>query len=98
MMSRPDDRVEQSCRGFCSVPGPLQSVQRAELWGGYSCSAGVCAFILGITLTWSRHVSRLSDGVRHLCPAELLKDGDLILLIDRILQQRGRDTVRVTKG
>ena len=21
------------CRGFCSVPGPLQSVQRAELWG-----------------------------------------------------------------
>ena len=23
----------QSCRGFCSVPGPLQSVQRAEMWG-----------------------------------------------------------------
>ena len=22
-----------SCRGFCSVPGPLQSVQRAEMWG-----------------------------------------------------------------
>ena len=22
----------QSCRGFCSAPGPLQSVQRAEVW------------------------------------------------------------------
>ena len=22
-----------ACRGFCSVPGPLQSVQRAEFWG-----------------------------------------------------------------
>ena len=20
------------CKGFCSVPGPLQSVQRAEMW------------------------------------------------------------------
>ena len=26
-------RAVQSCRGFCSVPGPLQSVQRAEMWG-----------------------------------------------------------------
>ena len=23
----------QSCRGVCSAPGPLQSVQRAEMWG-----------------------------------------------------------------
>ena len=22
-----------TCRGFCSVPGPYQSVQRAEMWG-----------------------------------------------------------------
>ena len=28
---RPEREV-QSCRGFCSVPGPLQSVQRAEMW------------------------------------------------------------------
>ena len=27
------DRTVASCRGYCSVPGPLQSVQRAELWG-----------------------------------------------------------------
>ena len=27
-----DDSVVSACRGFCSVPGPLQTVQRAELW------------------------------------------------------------------
>ena len=29
---RPDGEVP-SCRGFCSVPRPPQSVQRAEMWG-----------------------------------------------------------------
>ena len=28
---RPEGDV-QSCRGFCAVPGPLQSVERAEMW------------------------------------------------------------------
>ena len=28
-----DGFVVSACRGFCSVPGPLQTVQRAELWG-----------------------------------------------------------------
>ena len=27
------DGVAHSCRGFVSVPGPLQTVQRGELWG-----------------------------------------------------------------
>ena len=27
-----EDAVAGACRGFCSVPGPLQSVQRAEFW------------------------------------------------------------------
>ena len=30
---RPDGGEGLSCRGFCSVPGPLQTVQRAEFWG-----------------------------------------------------------------
>ena len=37
---------EEGCRLFCSVPGPLQSVQKAELWGSYlsiaSLYPGVC--------------------------------------------------------
>ena len=28
-----DGSVVSACRGFLSVPGPLQTVQRAELWG-----------------------------------------------------------------
>ena len=28
-----EDAVVSACRGFRSVPGPLQSVQRAEFWG-----------------------------------------------------------------
>ena len=37
------------------------------------------------------------DGDRGSCPVELLNDGDLILLIDRMLERRGRGTVRITK-
>ena len=37
------------------------------------------------------------DGRRSSSPAELLNNGDLILLIDRVLEQRRTDTVRVTK-
>ena len=37
---RPEGDV-QSCRGFCSVPGSLQSVQRAEFLG---CHFGFAVF------------------------------------------------------
>ena len=37
------------------------------------------------------------DGGGGSRPAVLVKDGDLILLIGRILEMRGRDTVRVSK-
>ena len=30
------------CRLFCSVPGPLQSVQRTEIGEAYSLAAGRC--------------------------------------------------------
>ena len=40
-----------------------------------------------------RHVGRLIDGNPNSSPVELLNDGDVILLIDRLLQRRGRDTV-----
>ena len=44
-----------------------------------------------------RHVGRVLDGNFVSCPAELVKDGDLILLIGRMLEMRGRDTVRISK-
>ena len=44
-----------------------------------------------------RHVGRLLDGRPGSIPFELLKDGDLLLLIDRMLRLRGPDTVRISK-
>ena len=44
-----------------------------------------------------RHVGQLLDGRSGSTPFELVKDGDLLLLIDRMLRLRGPDTVRVSK-
>ena len=87
-----------SCRGFCSVPGPLQSVQRAEMWGvilALQTSRAVHLHVdnLGVV----RHVGRLLGGCRGTKPSELVNDGDLLLLIDRMLQRRGLDTVCISK-
>ena len=44
-----------------------------------------------------RHVGRLLDGHCGSAPFELVSDGDLLLLIQRMLHLRGLDTVRITK-
>ena len=41
-------------------------------------------------------VCRLLDGNVSSRPAELVKDGDLIFLIRRMLRLRGLDTIRIT--
>ena len=88
-----------SCRGYNSVPGPLQTVQRAELWGVVFALQASDAVHLGVdNLNVVRHVGRLFYGVRSLRPAELVNDGDLLMLIDSILELWGHDTVRVTKS
>ena len=43
-----------------------------------------------------RHVGRLLDGHHGSVPLELVKDGDLLLLLERMLHLRGLDTVRIT--
>ena len=71
----------QSCRGFCSVPGPLQSVQRAEMWGVILALQSSGAVDLGVdNLCVVRHVGRLLDGHHGSVPFDLVKDGDLLLL------------------
>ena len=88
----------QSCRGFCSVPGRLQSVQRAERWGVIFALQSSGAVHLGVdNLGVVRHVGRLLGGNHGSVPFELVKDGDLLLLLDRMLHLRGLDTVRITK-
>ena len=87
-----------SCRGYCSVPGPLQTVQRAELWGvilALQVSRGVH---LGVdNLNVVRHVGRMLDNNLGSLPFQVLPDGDLLCLIHRMLMLRGLDTVKVTK-
>ena len=87
-----------SCRGFCSVPGPLQSVQRAEMWGVILAlqSSGAVHFGVG-NLGVVRHVGRLLDGRHGSVPFEFVKYCDLLLLLERMLHLRGLETVRVTK-
>ena len=73
------DRAIRSCRGYCSVPGPLQTVQRAEFWRvilALHTAEGMhlCVDNLGVV----RHVGRLLDGNVGSRPAELVKDGDFI--------------------
>ena len=86
------------CKGFCSVPGPLQSVQRAEMWGVSLALQTSRAVHLGVdNLGVVRHVGRLLDGCRGPKPFELVNDGDLLLLIDCMLRQRGLDTVCISK-
>ena len=87
-----------SCRGFCSVPGPLQSVQRAEMWGVILALQSSGAVHLGVdNLGVVRHVGRLLDGHHGSIPFEPVKDGDLLLLVEKMLRLRGLDTARITK-
>ena len=72
-----------SCRSFCSVPGPLQSVQGAEMWGVILALQSSRAVHLGVdNLGVVRHVGRLIDGCRGPVPFELVNDGDLLLFVD----------------
>ena len=93
-----ENRTVSSCRGYCSVPGPSQSVQRAELWGVILALQASCGVHLGVdNLNVVRHVGRLLDGGPRVRPFEIVKDGDLLCLVDRMLQLRGLDTVKVSK-
>ena len=81
-----------------SVPGPLQTVRRAELWGVILALQSADAVHIGVdNLGVFRHVGRLLDGCSFSAPLELVIDGDLFLLLRRMIDLRGRDTVRVTE-
>ena len=79
----------ERCVLFDSVRGPLQSVQRAELWVvilALQCSSAVH---LGVdNLNVVRHVSRILDGRAGRKPFELTIDGDLLTVIEKLILQR----------
>ena len=54
---------------------------------------------LGVdNLSVVRHVGRLLDGCHGSVPFELVKNGDILLLIERMLHLRGLDTVQIAKA
>ena len=58
-----DGSVFSDCRGFCSVPGPLQTFQRSELWGVILALLAEDGVHLGVdNLGVVRHVCRVLDG------------------------------------
>ena len=75
------------------------------MWRGRGRGEGVIlalqsssAIHLGVdNLGVVRHVGRLLDGRHGPTPFELVKDGDLLLLLERMLHLWVLDTVRVTK-
>ena len=68
------------------------------MWGVILALQSSGAVHLGVdNLGVVRHVGRLLDGCRGTVPFELVKDGYLLLLIERMLHLRGLDTVRITK-
>ena len=72
---RPDGEV-LACRVFCSLPGPLQSVQRAEMWGVIWALQSSDAVHMGVdNLGVVRHVGRLVSGRHGSVPREVLLRG-----------------------
>ena len=80
MLIRSEGEVH-SCRGFCSVPGPLQSVQRAEMWSVIlalqSCSA---VHLVVDNMVWFVMLGVCLMVIMVLFPLSLSRDGDLPLL------------------
>ena len=92
-----DARLER-CRAFLPVPGVLHTVQRTELWGAIVALQAYWPCHLGIdNLNVVRNIGRLLDADCLARPLSLVKDGDLVALVQYMIRTRGRDTVRVTK-
>ena len=78
----PGEPGVERCVLFDSIRGPLQSVQRAELWWvilALQCSSAVH---LGVdNLDVVRHVSRILVGRVACRPFELAVDGELLIFL-----------------
>ena len=92
-----DARLER-CRAFLHVPGVMQTIQRAEFWGAILAMHSYWLCHLGIdNHNVARSISRLLDHGSLVKPLPLVKDGDLLALVQYMIRTRGRETARVTK-
>ena len=73
-------------------------MQRAENWGAIVALQAYWPCHLGIdNLNVVRSIGRLLDTDCSAKPFPLVKDGDLVALVQEKIRARGRDTVRITK-
>ena len=76
----------------------MQTVQRGELWGAIVALQAYWPCHFGIdNLDVARSIGRLLDFDCLTKPLPLVKDGDLVALVQYMIRARGRETVRVTK-
>ena len=88
----------ECCRLSFSLPGPVQSVQRAELWGVILALQAAKPVHLGVdNANVVGHVSRIIAGKKPLRPLQILLDGDLLLLIQMLVSARGEGSTSVSK-
>ena len=82
----------ERCTLFESVPSPLQSVQRAELWRVILALQSSSAAHLGVdnlNVVWQ--FSGILTGHSGRRPYELCVDGDLLILIVILIRQRCKE-------
>ena len=78
--------LDGNCRVFMSVPGTLQSVQRAEFWGAILALQAYYPCHLGIdNLNVARIIGRLLDRGSLGTPLPLVPDGDLVAVVQHML-------------
>ena len=82
-----------SVRAFCSVLGPLQTVQRADLWEDIIAFQAGTAVHVGVdNLNVVLHVGRKCDEVDLVKPCVLMNDGDSLAFIFEMVRKRGKNT------
>ena len=94
------DGSGENCRVCCSVSGPPQSVQRAEIWreGRHVALQGIVSAHVEVdNLSAVRHVTRWLGGVVPARPFLLAEDGDSLSMVRRLLQWRGVGAYLVSK-
>ena len=83
---------------YFSVPRPLQTVQRAELWGVLVALQASRPVHLGVdNANVVGHVARMLAGRKAARPYELMVDGDFLVLVQRQLDVRGPGTTKISK-
>ena len=92
------DGSGEACRLYCSVLGPLQTVQRAEIWGVLVALQGFTRMHVGVdNLNVVRHVSRIINDGCIGKPFPLVNDGDLLHKVYQLVRWRGPGNTAVSK-